>query len=92
MHQLKYNSYLSICTFQFSFVPIDLPTVSACTVFCTYMHILIRIRCTCTVHTVIVHLHICKHGVRSRKPFVGALLDAIYNYNIAYIGTLVYTM
>ena len=32
------------------------------------------------------------HGVRSRKPFVGALLDAIYNYNIAYIGTLVHTM
>ena len=37
---VKYNSYLSICTriFYFSFVPIDLPTVSVCThtVFCTY--------------------------------------------------------
>ena len=28
-------SYLRICIFHFSFVPIDLPTVSVCTVFCS---------------------------------------------------------
>ena len=33
------------------------------------------------------------HGVRSRKTFVGALLDAIYNYNIgmySFVNTLVF--
>ena len=29
-------SYLRICIFNFSFVPIDLPTVTVCTVFSTY--------------------------------------------------------
>ena len=32
-------SYLRICIFHFSFVPIDLPTVSVCTVFCTVIDV-----------------------------------------------------
>ena len=67
-------SYLRICIFHFSSVPIDLPIASVCYVpvqyfaptlrvkvsICTYGYSTYGqgIRCTCTVHTVIVHLHI----------------------------------
>ena len=48
--------YLRICIFHFSFVPIDLPTVSVCTVFCTYsrsiriLHILLPLTDTVYVY------------------------------------------
>ena len=64
----KQLSYLRICIFHFSFVPIDLPTVSLCTVFCTYSTSIgicsysyrYGVRCTCTVHTrTVIVSYIC---------------------------------
>ena len=66
-------SYLRICIFHFSCVPIDLPTVSVTLLYVMYkvqyfaptvrVQVFAHtygygIRCTCFVHTVIVHLHI----------------------------------
>ena len=77
-------SYLRICIFHISFVPIDLLTVSVCTAFCTYStSILVGI---CTYSYCVRVCVLCTYGVR--VPYIHVQWQYICTYCICKLNLI----